>query len=75
MMKHSLGVKWVNGVYTKGGIWKLFNAQPTTSWEMKKLCSLKDTWKQWVFCDAYSTKEVYMETFKLLPKVKWNNIV
>ncbi|XP_057544052.1 uncharacterized protein LOC130823450 [Amaranthus tricolor] len=37
--KESLWVRWVHGVYTKGGRWEIFNAPATASWIIKKLCA------------------------------------
>lgn len=42
-MQDSLWVRWVHGVYTKGGRWELFNAPATASWVVKKLCKVKET--------------------------------
>ncbi|XP_057528432.1 uncharacterized protein LOC130807292 [Amaranthus tricolor] len=75
IMKDSMWVRWVNGVYTKGGNWGLYNAPINASWTMRKLCKIKDTWKQWVFKDAYSIKEVYTTTFQCQPKVNWRILV
>ena len=35
-LRESLWVKWVHGVYTKGGRWEIFNAPITISWTLKK---------------------------------------
>ena len=75
MMKASLWVRWVHGVYTKGGNWEIFNAPVTVSWVMKKICSTKDTLRNWIFQDVYSIKAVYLETFKSTPKGKWKFVV
>ncbi|XP_057537068.1 uncharacterized protein LOC130814822 [Amaranthus tricolor] len=75
MMKESLWVRWVHGVYTKGGKWEIFNAPITVSWVMKKICFTKDTLRSWIFQDNYSIKAVYHETFKSTPKVKWRFVV
>ncbi|XP_057529992.1 uncharacterized protein LOC130808548 [Amaranthus tricolor] len=39
-LRESLWVKWVHGVYTKGGRWEIFNAPITASWTLKKICWL-----------------------------------
>ena len=41
-LRESLWVKWVHGVYTKGGRWEIFNAPITASWTLKKICAVKD---------------------------------
>lgn len=53
----------------------MFNAPITINWVIKKLCFLKDTLKHWVFQDIYSIKSVYLEAFKLCPKVRWRFVV
>ena len=37
-LQESLWVRWVYGVYTKGGNWLIFNPPITASWAFKKLC-------------------------------------
>ena len=39
----SLWVKWVHGIYMKGGRWDLFNTPAIASWVIKKLCKVKET--------------------------------
>ena len=75
MMKDSLWVRWVNGVYTKGGNWEIFNAPITASSVMKKIYSIKDTLRNWIFQYVYSIKAVYLETFKFIPQVRWRFVV
>ena len=75
MMKDSLWMRWVRGIYTKGGNWELFNAPITTSWAMKKLCYIKDLLKQWIFCSSYLIKKVYFDHFADVPKVRWRFLV
>ncbi|XP_057540808.1 uncharacterized protein LOC130818666 [Amaranthus tricolor] len=75
MINESLWVRWVHGVYTKGDNLEIFNAPITASWVMKKICSTKDTLRNWIFHDSYSIKVVYHETFKSTPKVKWRFVV
>lgn len=74
-MKESLWVRWVHGVYTKGGQRELFNAPPTASWVMRKLCLIKDTLQCWIVKDTYSIKSVYLESFQSYPKVRWRFVV
>ena len=46
IMKDSMWVRWVHGVYTKRGTWALYNDPITGSWTLRKLCKIKDTWKE-----------------------------
>lgn len=68
-------MRWVHGVYTKGGNWSLFNAQSSASWAMKKICMVKDTRKQWVFSEISCINEVYSEVFLEHQRVKWRSLV
>lgn len=68
-------MRWVHGIYTKGGNYALFNAPSTASWIMNKLCLIKDTWNQAIFKHSYSIKETYKKSFHLLQKVNWSVLV
>ena len=74
-MMESLWVRQVHGVSTKGGKCELFNAPITTTLVMKRICFIKDSLKNWIFQDTYSIKSVYLETFKLTPRVRWRFVV
>lgn len=71
----SLWVKWVHGVYMKGGRWDLFNAPPTASWVVKKLCKLKGTLSEWMKSPVYSIASVYKDLMGTQDKVEWANII
>lgn len=60
-MQDSLWVKWVHGVYTKGGRWDLFNAPATASWVIKKLCKVKETLEDWMKAPTYYIAAVYKD--------------
>jgi reverse transcriptase-like protein len=53
----------------------VFNAPPTASWVMRKLCLVKGTLKEWIFQDTYSIKLVYSEHFKVCAKVRWRFVL
>ena len=57
-LHESLWVKWVHGVYTKGGNWILFNPPVTSNWVIKKLCKVKEKLLRWN-TPTYSIKKVY----------------
>ena len=62
ILQEFLWVKWVHGVYTEGGRWKIFNATATDSWIIKKLCAVTTAFKQWICNTVYSINEVYEHT-------------
>ena len=75
ILQESLWVKRVHGVYTKGGRWEIFNAPPTASWIIKKLCAVTTVFRQWICNTVYSIKEVYEHTLMTQHKVHWRNLV
>lgn len=70
-MQDSLWVKWVHGVYTKGGRWDLINAPATASWVIKKLCKVKETLKDWMSAPSYSIAMVYKDLLGTYPRAPW----
>ena len=74
-MKDSMWVRWVHGVYTKGGNWGIFNAPPTRSWVIKKLFSIRDSLWCWIDQHHYFIREVYLGILNLDSKVQWRNLV
>ncbi|XP_057550391.1 uncharacterized protein LOC130828425 [Amaranthus tricolor] len=74
-MTDSMWVRWVYGVYTKGGNWRVFNAPTTSSWAFKKTCKVKDRLDQWVHNSSYSIKEVYHELLGVGQPVDWAGFV
>ncbi|CAO2830753.1 unnamed protein product [Amaranthus hypochondriacus] len=78
-LSESIWVRWVHGVYTKGGRWEIFNAPITASWTLKKICAVKDRLKNWIVKDSYSIKETYVEIMRSNSKAPrkhlvWNHI-
>lgn len=59
MLRESLWVKLVHGVYTKGGRWDIFNAPAIASWTIRKLCTVTAALRPWICGNNYSIKEVY----------------
>ena len=74
-LKDSLWVRWVHGVYTKGGRWEIFNAPITTSWTLKKICCVKDLLLTWISKDKYSIKETYMAQVVPHLRIRWINVL
>lgn len=74
-LRESLWVKWVHGVYTKGGKWEIFNAPATASWTIKKLSTVTNTLKPWICRSHYSIKEVYEHIMLNHHKVPWRFVV
>lgn len=70
-MQDSLWVKWVHGVYTKGGRWMLFNAPPTASWVIKKLCKVKETLVDWMTVQKYTISSVYKDLMGTQESTTW----
>ena len=68
-------VRWVHGVYTKGGNWRVFHAPITSSWAFKKICKVKDRLGQWVHNGTYSIKDVYHELLGARQPVDWVSFV
>lgn len=74
-LQESLWVKWVHGVYTKGGQWDIFNAPATASWTIGKLCAVTMILRQWICSSTYSITEVYESILVTTPKVRWRYLV
>lgn len=71
----SLWVRWVHGVYTKGGNWIVFNPPITTSWSFNTICRIKDKLGSWIVQNKYNIRDVYQDNFRALPKVTWSRFV
>lgn len=74
-MSESLWVKWVHGVYTKGGNWRLLNPPPTASWVLKKLCKIKEQLAPYVYGNSYSINSVYKDTIGSSATVHWCRVI
>lgn len=57
----------------KGGRWDLFNAPPTASWVVKKLCKVKEALSEWMKSPVYSIATVYRELMGTQEKVQWGD--
>ena len=68
-------VRWVHGIYTKGGNWRDFNVPITLSWAFKKICKIKDRLDQWVHNGSYSIQEVYHGLLGAGQPVNWASFV
>lgn len=68
-------MKWVHGVYTKGGGCEVFNAPATASWTVRKLCAMTAALRQWICNTTYSIKEVYKHNLVTPAKVRWRGLV
>ena len=55
----SLWVRWIHGVYTKGGCWMIFNPPSIASWVIRKLCKVKDQMSTWVNSTTYNINTAY----------------
>ena len=75
VMHESHWVKWIHGVYTKGGIRRIFNPPPTASWTLRKICQMRDQLREWVFQDTYSISSVYSHCIEQSPLVRWDKLV
>lgn len=74
-MQESLWVKWVHGVYTKGGRWEIFNAPAIASWTIWKICVVTADFRNWICSSHYCIKEVYEHSLMRHHKVPWRHLV
>lgn len=74
-MQETLWVRWVHGVYMKGGRWEIFNALATANWTIRKLCAVTVAFCQWICHSRYSIKEVYEQSLANQHKVHWRHLV
>ena len=74
-LHESLWVKWIHGVYTKGGNWILFNPPITSSWVVKKLCKVKEKLSRWMNEPTYFITKVYNDIRGGGNRVGWNHFV
>lgn len=75
IMKETLWVTWVHGVYTKGAKWEIFNAPVTASWTIKKLCQVTTLLRPWICKNEYFIKEVYESCLGNPPTMHWRHLV
>lgn len=82
--KDSLWVKWVNGRYLRGNSWWSYTPTADTSWHWKKLCKVKDLFKNgrdeqeswvWENWNSYSASKGYEWQFPQESKVGWAKMV